>query len=237
VLPSARRGEPIPPVLEAAILKCLEKDPKNRFVTGDDLANALRADRAVALATPRYPQKPKSRALQMVPAFMMVAAAAVLHFAPKPEHANAAAAPVAQRTAAAPPAPAPPLAPAATAKAPAPAPSTIDIALTSSPDGAQLFKGEESLGEAPQVITIPMSGETVTFTAKFADGSEVVQKIVPDRPLPQIAFIQPAQKASQPVAKTLPTKKVGKAPTGTQKTTTSAGTMTGGRDGTMDPFK
>ena len=70
-------------------------------------------------------------------------------------------------------------------------------------------------------------------------GSEVVQKIVPDRPLPQIAFIKPnPQKGSHPVASKQPTKKVGKPPTGSaQKTPTSAGTMTGGRDGTMDPFK
>src|SRR5213075_829152 len=95
VPPSARRGEPIPPVLEAAILKCLEKEPENRFATGDDLASALRADRAVALATPRYKPKTKSRALQMVPAFLMAAAAAVLHFSPRPEkqaHADVAAA-------------------------------------------------------------------------------------------------------------------------------------------------
>ena len=31
VPPSQRRGEAIPPVLEAAILKCLEKEPKDRF--------------------------------------------------------------------------------------------------------------------------------------------------------------------------------------------------------------
>ncbi|HUS32062.1 MAG TPA: serine/threonine-protein kinase [Kofleriaceae bacterium] len=248
VPPSLRRGEPVPPVLEAAILKCLEKDPKNRFASGDELATALRAERAVDLITPRFePGKPrrKSRALQMLPAFAMAAAAAVLHFLPKPEnqaHAEVAAAPtpapvaVVEKPAEAAPAPTP------TPPPPA-APKAMDVALTSSPDGAELYMGEEPLGPAPQIVSIPISSTAVELTARFDDGVEVVQTIVPDRPLPQIAFVKPAApKPSQAVAVkkttrvTRPTKAAATkaAPT----TTTGAGTMTGDkRDGTMDPFK
>jgi serine/threonine-protein kinase len=252
VPPSHRRGETVPAVLEAAILKCLEKDPKNRFATGDDLATALRADRAVELITPRYQPgnvRRKSRIVQMLPAFAMAAAAAVLHYLPKPAkeaRADVAAAPVKAPA----PAPAPAPSPQAEAKAveiekapevapQPPAPKAIDVALTSSPDGAELYMNEEPLGTAPQIVSITMSSTPIELVAKFPDGSEVVQKIVPDRPLPQIAFIKQAQKPSQPVAvKKRPTRVTRPTTSTEKKPNTSAGTMTGdGRDGTMDPFK
>ena len=40
--PSARTELPIPPALEAIIMKCLEKDPADRFQDGREMANALR---------------------------------------------------------------------------------------------------------------------------------------------------------------------------------------------------
>jgi serine/threonine-protein kinase len=254
VPPSHRRGEILPNVLESAILKCLEKDPKNRFAAGEDVAAALRADRAVDLVTPRFePNKVvrKSRTLQMLPAFAMAAAAAVLHFAPRHDEAQAspriAAASQAPTPAPAPaPAPAPVPDEAAAAKgvedtAPKPpaAPTSIDVALTSSPDGAQLFMNDKPVGEAPQIVTIPMSSETVSLVAKFEDGSEVVQKIVPDRPLPQVAFIKPQPKKTseqEPVVAKKPTKTTHTVK-GTSATRPAGGGTTEDRDGTMDPFK
>jgi serine/threonine-protein kinase len=256
VPPSARRGEPVPAVLETVILKCLEKDPKNRFQSGDDVATALRADRAVDLITPRYEPgkvRRKSRVMQMLPAFAMAAAAAVLHFLPKPErqaHAQVAAAPVTKQEAAPAPVaetPAEKPAEAPTEKAPPPAPEqpaapkAIEVALTSSPDGAELFMNDQPVGEAPQVVTIPMASTTVELVARFPDGTEVVQKIVPDRPLPQVAFVKPQpQKPSEAVAVKKAahvTRPTNTTTTKTKPATTSAGTMTGdGRDGTMDPF-
>src|SRR6267154_123842 len=44
VPPSQRRRERIPPVLEAVVLRCLEKDPEHRFHTADAARAALRAD-------------------------------------------------------------------------------------------------------------------------------------------------------------------------------------------------
>jgi serine/threonine-protein kinase len=234
VPPSHRRGEPIPPVLEAAILKCLEKEPKDRFRSGDELAAALRADRAVELVTPRYKPGARgtSRVLQSLPAFGMMAAAAVIHFLPHPPQATAS--PPVAATAPAPLAPASAPTPTPTptpAPAPAPSPATIDVALTTSPEGAELFLGDEPLGESPQIVAIPMASEPVTLTARFSDGVEVVQKLVPDRPLPQVAFLKPkpqkVTEAKRP-AKTVtqPTKSV----------PTNPGKLDN-RDGTMDPFK
>lgn len=231
VPPSHRRGEAIPPVLEAAILKCLEKEPQDRFRSGQELAAALRADRAVELVTPRFQPdrvRRKSRFLQSLPAFGMMAAAAVIHFLPHAPQASASAAP--------PPvvatAPTPPPAPAPT-PASAPAPTTIDVALTTSPEGAELYLGEQSLGASPQIVTIPMSSAPVTLVARFDDGTEVVQKIVPDRPLPQVAFVKtkPEKATTQnaPPRKTI-------APKTTKPKPTNPGKLDS-RDGTMDPFK
>jgi hypothetical protein len=230
VPPSHRRGEAIPPVLEAAILKCLEKEPQDRFHSGDELAAALRADRAVELVTPRF--KPghvrgHRRVLQSLPAFGMMAAAAVIHFLPHPPQATASPVPVVTTA----PAPTPPAPTPAPAAAPAPAPATIDVALTTSPQGAELFLGEKALGESPQLVTIPMASEPVTLTARFPDGTEVVQTIVPDRPLPQVAFLKPKpQKPTEPKP-VRPAKRVT-----TPSKPTNPGTLDS-RDGTMDPFK
>jgi serine/threonine-protein kinase len=261
VPPSHRRGEPLPAVLESAVLKCLEKDPANRFADGDQLAMALRSDRAVELATPRFrpgTQKGahKSRALQLLPAFMMAAAAAVIHFLPHDDRAVAAPAPpiaAAPVNAAETPSPAPVLAnsagetaaptegPAA-ASEPSAAPSEepalthIETLLVSSPEGAQLFMGTQALGESPAVATIPVGAEPVTLVAKFPDGSEVTQTIVPDRPIGQIAFVK-AQKKPEVAAKQPPRAKA----TTTKRTTTRRQSTSSdkleSRDGTMDPFK
>jgi eukaryotic-like serine/threonine-protein kinase len=238
VPPSHRRGEPLPPVLEAAILKCLEKDPANRFASGDELAAALRSDRAVQLVTPRFvpsAARRASRALQMLPAFAMAAAALALHLAPRSDEHARAAAPAQPAVSAAPavaPAVRPPSDPLPTKQLAAePAPTHIQVALSSSPEGAALFLGETALGEAPTLAEIPISSEPVALTARFADGTEVVQTIVPDRPLPHIAFKKPAPAPAPPEAARTKTR-----PTSSTKRPAGSGTIQD-RDGTMDPFK
>ncbi len=240
VPPSHRRGEPIPAVLEAAILKCLEKDPANRFATGEALAAALRSDRAVELVTPRYKPRAqtqmvrKSRALQMLPAFAMAAAAAVLHFAPRSDdNASAAAAPsVVTPVKPVEAAPQPTIEVKPAAEQP---PTSIQVALSSNPEGAELFLGETSLGEAPTIAEIPISSDPVSLTAKFPDGTKVVQTIVPDRPLPHIAFTKPGKPVASEQEREPATKRT---PGVTPKTKhpSSSGTIKD-RDGTMDPFQ
>jgi hypothetical protein len=216
-------------VLESVVLKCLEKDPKHRFKTADEVIAALRADRAVEVIgvkkpvalPPREPERPRSRALQMVPAFMMAAAAFVLHVMPQTAPKQAAAAPPPQAAPA-------PVEVAAAAPAPAPqptAPAKIQVTLMSTPKGADMYLGDEPLGESPVTVSIPVSSEPIALVARFADGVEVTQTIVPDRPLPTISFDKP--KAGTPVARPRP-KKV---------TAPVARPTSTDREGTINPFK
>ncbi|MDB4952657.1 MAG: serine/threonine protein kinase [Myxococcales bacterium] len=253
VPPSSRRGEPLPPVLEAAVMKCLEKDQENRFQTADELREALRAETPVTLTTTiaareQPKQRSRRRAVQMLPAFAMAAAALVLHLAPRTGPAHTAAAATPKLAEPAPIAPAPP--PPAPAPAPlpvAPAPATeIQLALTSQPDGAEMFVGAERkpVGRAPVTAAIPMSSTPVQLVARFADGIEVVETIVPDGPRPALTFIEPvpavaAAKApaavAHPVAKPVTS---GAAPVPAWKGADSQRPPANDdREGTLDPFK
>jgi serine/threonine-protein kinase len=217
VPPSQRRGEPLPPVLEAAILKSLAKEPKDRFADGDAFAAALRADRAVEVAPSRLARAQRNtRALQLLPALAMVLAAAAIHFWPREDRAQAQAATVAAPTPEEPP------------RVMVAKPAQIDIALISNPDGAGLYIGDRAVGKAPASVTLPVGTDPVTLVARFADGSEVRQTIVPDRPIPSIAFVKPQSNVAQP---TRPTKRTPRKPQ------PASGDKLESRDGTMDPFK
>jgi serine/threonine-protein kinase len=228
--PSQRRKEPLPPVLEAVVMKCLEKDVANRFASAQDVVEALRADRPVALS--RKVERELARAgsrkriAYMMPALAMAAAAAVLHFwvdlqrlvDPAADPGTA----VAETTPAAiPPAPAPP---------PAPQPVAMTLELTSDPAGAELFLGavRSPLGVAPAVASIPRAHEPVAVVARFADGTEVTETIVPDRAAATITFLKPPPVVAAPA-------RTDKAATRPAKKRTR--TRTVDRDGTMDPFK
>ncbi len=84
----------------------------------------------------------------------------------------------------------------------------------------------KSLGPAPVVMILPMSTELVQLVARFPDGSEVTQTVVPDRELPELIFEArtPASKPTRPAVKPRPVKpgKPGKPDD---------------RDSMLDPFK
>ena len=243
VSPSLRRGEPVPPVLEAATLKCLAKDPEHRFQTAGALRVALGAGEPIPLVVPPGAARPRKRIAQMIPAFAMVAAALVLHFAPRsdakalstpppapPQHVS-----VVQATRPAPPPESPPPpssappAPAPPEPEPAPSPKPVQIALelASEPKGAELFLGpaRASLGRAPVTTHVAMSSEPIRIVARFADGHEVTQSIVPDRELPAVRFVEP--RAAKPRATA--TKPTEAAPTPARCNTAS-------KDGIIDAF-
>jgi hypothetical protein len=109
-------------------------------------------------------------------------------------------------------------------------PTTIDIPLSSQPQGATLFVGAErtTLGTAPLTATLPISTEPVSLTARFDDGREVTETIVPDRPHPELVFVEPPAPVSsaKPIAR--PTTRPHPRP---------ARQVPDDRDSTMDPFK
>jgi hypothetical protein len=94
-----------------------------------------------------------------------------------------------------------------------------------------MYLGSSSVGTAPTTITIPMSDEPVTFTAKFPDGKEVVQSIVPDRTLPQIVFAKPTSGVATKHPPAV------KSSTGKSSVTHHTPEPKAGRDETLNPFK
>ncbi len=211
VKPSQKIGAPVPPVLEAAILKCLEKAREQRFATAGELGQAIRAELPVRLsgkvlvprAAIRKARARKRRTVAMLPAFAMAIAAVVLQLVPRSDAvAQAPARPTAVVTP--PPAPVPPA-----------EPPTITIKLASQPPGAELFMGtsRKPLGPAPVVMILPMSTDLVQLVARFSDGSEVTQTVVPDRELPELVFEKArtiASKPDRPAVQPRPVAKPGK---------------------------
>jgi hypothetical protein len=210
VPPSQRRGEPVPAALEAVILQCLEKDAAHRFADCDALADALHA--AVEVASGRHrasgrrltvPGRAptvaggKRRAFRMTPviaiaslALAVGAIALALYYLPRSEERAAATI--------APPSMPGPTTPVVHRPPPAPAteapPTSFQVALSSTPEAAQLFLGDLALGVAPTIAQIPIGSEPVTIVARFTDGTEVKHRLVPDRPVAHIAFTKPGYK-------------------------------------------
>ncbi len=228
--PSKRRGEALPAVLEAAVLKCLEKKAEQRFLSAEALKVALFAERPVKLsgellvprAAVQATRASRRRTVMMLPAFLMAAAALVLTILPRSrdEAASTAVTPGV----------------AVAAAEPSPPPS-VTIALSSQPAGASLFVGRarDPLGATPMTATLRRSTSPIEIIARFPDGTEVVESVVPDHALPALVFAKPAVRVepavTPPSTKKPRTKRVAPA------LATKPSTNPDERDATLDPFK
>jgi hypothetical protein len=192
--PSQRTSVPIPAVLETVILRCLEKAPEHRFANAGEIVAALREGRPVELASvaaeaAERRAMSKKRAVQMFPALVMAVAAVVLHMWPKPPKVAAAPAPAPTPVEVARPAPPPPPVE-VEPPPPPPKPATVTIRAVGK-DGAMLYIGDDPKGKLPITLEIPKSDEPITLTAKFPDGKQAVQTVVPDRSIDQLVFTKP----------------------------------------------
>jgi serine/threonine-protein kinase len=213
VPPSQRLGAPLPPVLEAAIMKCLEKKPEHRFATADELASALRSETPVERSTSQpsavEPERRRSTSKQLALAALIASIALAVHLWPKDETKVVAAA-TSPSLAAVPPAAAPAAAPAVVEPVRPPAPATITVEMTSKPVGATILIGADKrpLGTVPVTAMLPKSNQVVSLIARFPDGTEVTETIVPDRSRASLVFTKPrpkSAKAIKPAVETPPT--------------------------------
>ena len=119
----------------------------------------------------------------------------------------------------------------------------VTLALASRPWGAQVFADGRLLGTAPLQTTMTMSSDLVQLVARFPDGTEVAQAVVPDRPLPEIVFVKPAPIAATPVKRAKPPraasspKRTAGARTSRAAPSTPAAAPALDRDATLDPFR
>jgi serine/threonine-protein kinase len=243
--PSQKLDGAISPVLEAAVMKCLAKSPGDRFQSMAELRDALASEVPVT-----YSNAPLANATQnlgaarrgstlklLVPAIVIAAAAAAVLVVsskgdePAAVDSHAATTPPAQEVASA-----SAVEPAETKPPPvAPAAPTIHLVLGSEPAGAVMLLGDErkELGPAPVEIDVPMSGEPLLLTARFADGDEVSEELIPDREPPPLVFKKPKLQTAKP--------KGTKTKRGDKKSDTSAESSDKkkpvDREGTFNPFE
>jgi serine/threonine-protein kinase len=166
-----------PPVLETVILRCLEKQPTERYPDAATVAKVLRA------IDPRTRQK-SSVAGKLVAGVLITGAVGAGAFYVvttylKPETRSASAAPAKVAVAPTPIAPAPP--PPAPVEAPAPAaPSIVDIDVVSTPPGAKAYRLGETvpLGTTPFTVQLPRSDTPIQIRFDLS-GYEAKQVEVP----------------------------------------------------------
>jgi serine/threonine-protein kinase len=173
--PPIRRNPSLPAPLNAAILKCLNKEPADRFPTGQALAEALKA--CEAASAPQPPDAAEAGGKSKAPLFAGVAAlllaAAVGGWFALSKPAKAPIAP--------PPAAAPPVAKAM-------------LAVESVPPGARVFVDGNLAGNAPARIEVARGKHEIKLTLPGHDDWEA-QVAVDEPEVPLSVTMNPGQGA------------------------------------------
>ncbi len=183
-------GEPIPPGLAAAVMRCLAKDPAERFESMEALAEALRpfTREPIPLVVPAPPEPtPAPRARRRWP-LAAVAGVALLAIPGALVWSNAESPPVAPAVMAAPVAAVKPVEP-----PPAPAaPAKVVLHVRSTPAGARVLQRDsgEVLGvtpleltvSEPQPLRLELKGyQTAEATARPEAGANVEVALMPTK--------------------------------------------------------
>ena len=240
-LAAALRGEPIAPVMSLENIVAAEaKRSRSRAVRLLLPAMAM-AVAAIALLLVRHVHRDRQTHSETLVAAGALDGATSSLSTSLPSTAE-------QNTAAAPDA-APAVEPAPSPRRSVPAavePEQITLQLASDPDGATVFSGVAGddklveLGSAPLVTEVPLSTEPLQLVARFADGTEVVQTIVPDREPPRIVFVLPEPTPTPRTARRSTAKPTARAAEATSQPTASEPEDSKpkkiDREGTIDPF-
>ncbi len=162
-------GERIPAWLGAVVIRCLQKDPADRFPSAAALADALQPftgavvqlDEAALAAAVR-----PSRAPWIAAVVVLLLAAAVAWTFVSPPAAQGAPTPARVKVTE-PPAPVP---------AAAPVPKTVWLDVSSKPAGAQVKRGHEVLGVTPLHVELP-KGEATSLCVVLTNHLEETREV------------------------------------------------------------
>jgi serine/threonine-protein kinase len=180
-------GEAIPRGFVELVMRCLAKEPQDRFQTMDSVGDALGAVEAQASGI-EAAARPARRASSRLPLFVSAAVAVALGagawwYLRGNGGSAAPLAPVAPApvVVAAPVAPKPE--PSPTHPAPPPLPKTITVTLQSAPAGARVTRTDtqEALCTTPCSHELPMSAGTVALRVELAGRDAMVREVRLDR--------------------------------------------------------